>query len=242
VLSLKGWHRDSFSKVAQLLRKSIELEPGLALAHAYLALIRGLGKRVGLVADPETAVEDAIAHAEQALDLDDMDSNVLGLAGCALSDIGQTQRGIPILRKAIGLNPNNAQAHAALGAAHLMDHEYEEAIEHLRRGIDLSPLDGRLAVWYALLAICYLLNEEPDEAYKAAVAGCQSDRKTYMPHVVLTAILTVRGDSEAALQALSEALRIKPDLSQDEINHLVGREFGLALRKLRRESDATSQN
>ena len=42
------------------------------------------------------------------MELDGMDSNVLGLAGCALSDIGQASRAMPILRQSIELNPNNS--------------------------------------------------------------------------------------------------------------------------------------
>lgn len=226
VLALKGWHRDSFAEVNAILRQSIELEPDFALTHAYYALINGLSQRIGLAADPETAARAAIEHAERALDLDDMDSNVLGLAGCALSDVGHTRRAFPLLRNAIDLNPNNAQAHAALGAAHLVEKQVAPAIEHLKTGIALSPLDGRLAVWYAALALAYLLSGDVDQAVETAEAGCRADRKAYFSRVVLTGAHLVRGDSDGAGQALAECVRVKPDLSQSEIEALVGPELG----------------
>ena len=234
LLSIKGWHRDSFAEVAGTLRKAIELAPEFALAHANLALILGLGKRVGLVADGDEAAREAIAHAERAMDLDELDSNVLGLAGCALSDVGQTNRAAPLLLRAIELNPLNAQAHAALGTTYLVTEDYQAAIEQLNRGIDLSPADGRLAVWYSTLAIAQLFLNDTDAALSAAQRGCQSDRKTYLPWVVLTAVHLARDEQAEASSALDEGLRVKPDLSKDEISHLVGREFGIAIRKLLR--------
>jgi len=233
VLSLKGWHKESFREVGQVLRKSIAIEPGLALSHAYLSLIRGLGKRVGLAPDPESAARDAEKHAEIALDLEDMDSNVLGLAGCAFSDIGQTGRGIPLLKRAIDLNPNNAQAHAALGAAHLLDKDFALAAERLTHGIEISPLDGRLAVWFALLGIVRLHLGQLEQALSAAESGCQADRKNFMPRVVVAGIHLLLEDDRSARVALEDARRVKPDLSQGEMEHLIGPEIGGALERLR---------
>ena len=234
LLSLKGWHRDSFEQATQMLRQSVELEPDLALSHAYLALIRGLGKRVGLVSDPDTAEREAIKHAEMALELDESDSNVLGLAGCAFTDIGQISRGTPILKNAITINPNNAQAHAALGTAALSSNETQDAIIHIKKGIEISPLDGRLAVWYATLAIAYVQAEELDKALEAALAGCQADRKTYLPRVALTAVYIARDETAEAIAAWRESLRVKPDLTNDEVNCLVGRKLGIGIRRLQK--------
>ncbi len=240
LLSLKGWHRDSFREVAQMLRKSIELEPDYALSHAQLALIQGLGKRMGLVADPEQAIRETIEHSERAMDLDELDSNVLGLAGCALSDIGQTSRATALLKNAIEINPVNAQAHAALGTTHLATEDYPGAIRQLKKGIELSPADGRLAVWYSTLAIAHLQLGHTQQALEAAEIGCRSDRKTYLPRVVQTAVHLARSEQTRALDSLGEALRIKPDLSKDEISHLVGRKFGIAIRKLMKQRDKSN--
>ena len=233
-LSLKGWHRDSFAEVVDLLRKSIELEPDYALSHAHLALTQGLAMRVGLTADPEESSKEAVEHAEIAMDLDELDSNVIGMSGCALSDIGQIPRAIPLIEQAIELNPLNAQAHAALGTTCLSTEDYAGAVECLKKGIELSPADGRLAVWYASLAIAYLYLKDNESALAAAESGCRSDRKTYLPRVVRAAVHIVREEESLAVEAIKEATRVKPDLSKDEITRLVGRPFGIAIRKLMR--------
>ena len=233
ILSLKGWHRTSFTEAADLLKRSIELEPHLALSHAYRALILGLGYRVGLFVKSHDIKEETLQQAEEALDLDNMDSNVLGLAGCALADVGEADRAIPILQKAIEVNPNNAQAWAALGSAFLMNRDNETAIRHIEHGIKISPMDGRLAVWWAFLSFAYLVEKNLEKALHAAHKGCQSDDKTYLPRVLLTVVYTLLGDEDKAQKALKESYRIKPDLSEDEVRFLVGRTYAEKFLELR---------
>ena len=225
LLSVKGWHRDSFKEAAVLLRRSIAMEPDIALSHAYLALILGLGQNLGLLEKTDKLVEEAIKEAEIALELDNMDSNVLGIASCALSDVGLTERAIPIFMKSTELNPNNAQAWAGLGVAEIMSGNVDRGIECLQHGISISPLDSRLSMWWSSLSLAYLFKKDLDKALEAARKGCQSDDKNYIPRVALTAVLIKSDKHERAMQALRECYRVKPDLSQNEIIFLVGRKL-----------------
>ncbi|MCB1719753.1 MAG: tetratricopeptide repeat protein, partial [Candidatus Competibacteraceae bacterium] len=168
--------------------------------------------------------------------LDNMDSTVLGLSGCALADIGQVDRSIPILRNAVELNPANAQAWAALGAACLLQKRIDEAITHLRHGIRISPLDSRLSIWGALLAITLMLAKDIDGARQQGEWACQRDDRSYLPRVVLAAVNLVDNDRERALKALNDAYRIKPDLSSMQIEFLVGRTLGKSLLELKQSA------
>ncbi|TVO77878.1 winged helix-turn-helix domain-containing tetratricopeptide repeat protein [Sedimenticola selenatireducens] len=232
ILALKGWHIDTFSEAADLLRRSAALDMDFALAPAYLSLILALGHRVGLLGEREQTREEAIQAAELALQLDNMDSTVLGFAGCAMADLGLVSRALPILKNAVELNPNNAQAWAALGSACLIDNNPELAVTYLTRGIDMSPLDNRLAVWEALLALALMLTHELEAAQARAELACQRDDRTYLSRVVLAAVLLCRRMPEAAQQALAEAYRIKPDLSDTEIDALITAKLGKQLRAL----------
>jgi adenylate cyclase len=93
ILSLKGWHERTFSEGAELYRKAIALDPEFAPARAALSLLLSLGHMIGHVTEPD----EALAEADRALALDSGSSEVLGFAGCALSDIGHTTRGIELL-------------------------------------------------------------------------------------------------------------------------------------------------
>ena len=233
LLALKGWREETFLEAATLLRRSIELENDFAHAWAYLALILAFGHRVGLIRDRDQSAAEAEAAAEQALTLDSMDSTVLGFAGCALCDIGMLSRGMPMLKNAIQRNPANGQAWVALGAAHLSQNDLAAAIEHLDHGIRISPLDSRLSVWGALLSLACLLAGEIDKALEQAELATQHDHQTYLPRLVLAAIRLRQQDPGAAASALADAFAIKPDLSRQEIEGIVGKKAAAMLLKLR---------
>jgi len=233
VLALKGWHAASFSTAAELLRRSRTLDPDFALAHAYLALVTGLANRVGLAGDREESRAETLEAVERALDLDSMDSTVLGFVGCALADIGYLDRALPILRNAVEINPANAQAWAALGSACLLDGRVEEAVRHLTHGINLSPLDSRLSIWGTLLALGLMQSKDLEGALRQGELACQRDHRSYLPRIVVAAIRLLRNEPELALQALNEARRIKPDLAPAHLFSLAGRELGSRLLSLR---------
>jgi DNA-binding winged helix-turn-helix (wHTH) protein/Tfp pilus assembly protein PilF len=226
LLALKGWHRTTFVEATGMIEKAIEQEPDFALSHAYLALLKALGHRVGLLRDDDTIVPTAIAAAEKALQLESQDSMILGLAGCALADAGQVERALPILKKAIEIDPQNGQAKTALGAALMMKLDYTAAVGFLTEGIDCSPADSRLSVWRSALALGRLALGESDGALEAAQDACMEDDRIYLPRLALAAVHLVRKDRDNAEAAVRECLRTKPDLNQAEVKCFVGENLG----------------
>lgn len=220
ILALKGWNPTSFGEAIALLRQSVEIDPRFALAHGLLSLLLGFGARVGV--DSGSARDDTLEAAQTALDLDNMDSTVLGFVGCSLADVGETDRGEALLRNAVELNPANAQALVALGSVKLARREVEQAIDLLEQGMELSPLDSRLSVWGAFLAVAHLLARDPQSAAEAAATACQRHDGTYLPRVALAAARLMLGDPVAARSALEDALRINPQLDSAQMAALVG--------------------
>ena len=232
ILSLKGWNPDSFAQTAGMLRQSTELNPDEALGHAYLALTLALGQRVGMFKRSSEVLEEVFSEVDTALDLDRMDSNVLGLVGCALADVGEPDRGIPILLNAIEANPNNAQAQTALGAAYMLAGEIELAIKHLSQGISMSPMDGRLALWGATLANAHLFAGDLDSALTEAQKSTHAGGNLYVPHIVLAATHLARNEVDNAKQAVDRAYRIAPQLTDRQVAAVVGPKFAGTIEKL----------
>ena len=226
VLALKGWHEQTFTEGAELYRKSLALDPDFAPARAALSLLLAIGHMIGYVADPE----EALIEADRALALDSDDSEVLGFAGCALSDLGHKSRGIEILERAIERNPSNAQAWVALGATFLSNRQPDLAIEKLEHGLRISPRDNRLAVWMGIHALALGFTGRLDEAVAQARAACRRDGKLHNPRVVLAALLASQNSPEEATSALAEARRIRPQLSLREARGIVGGRYAEALR------------
>jgi adenylate cyclase len=223
VLSMKGWHERTFAEGAELYRKSIALDPDFAPAHAALSLLLAIGHLIGHVSEPD----EALAEADRALALDSDSSEVLGFAGCALSDLGHTTRGIEILERAIDRDPSNAQAWAALGAAQLTTRQPERAIATLEHGLRISPRDNRLAVWIGIYALALGWVGRLDEAIEQARVACRRDDKLHNPRVLVTAERT-----DEAVAALAEARRIRSRLSLREVRGIVGGRYAKALEKI----------
>ncbi|MDX1574792.1 MAG: adenylate/guanylate cyclase domain-containing protein [Kiloniellales bacterium] len=228
VLSLKGWHERTFAEGAELYRKAIALDPDFAPAHAALSLLLAIGHMIGHVSEPD----EALAEADRALALDSDSSEVLGFAGCALSDLGHTTRGIEILERAIDRDPSNAQAWVALGAAQLTTRQPERAIATLEHGLRISPLDNRLAVWIGIYALALGWVGRLEEAIEQARLACRRDDKLHNPRVVLAALLETAGRTDEAVAALAEARRIRAKLSLREVRGIVGGRYAKALEKI----------
>jgi len=234
LLAIKGWHAQSFNEAIALLKRCVQLKPDFSQATAYLSLLLALGHRVGILEREQSVVDEAIAWADKALAITNQDSTVLGLVGCALCDVGQLHRGEPLLYKATSINPANAQAWAALGAAKLVckPPNAEEAVKLLQHGVDISPLDSSLAIWRSILAIAHMLAGDIGAAREQAELGCQDDDKTYMPRVVLAAAHLMQKQIEQARADMQEALRIWPALGAKEITFLLGEKLGKPLLNL----------
>jgi adenylate cyclase len=214
IIGMRGWSEETVEEATALLRQAIRQDPELAFAHAYLALVLAIGHLMGLITDGRSQAE-ARRAAERALAIDSQDSDVLGYAGCALADLGDFARGIGLIERATELDPSNAQARAALGAA-LLETGRPEGIEYLRQGMRISPRDNRLAVWGALLARGLLRLDRTAEAIDAARAACRCDDKIFLPRIVLAIACAESGALEDAAAAMSDARRIRPRLAHGD--------------------------
>jgi adenylate cyclase len=201
--------------------ESLALDPELALARAQKALITALSARWGIL-DDEVLVGEARNDAEQALAMAPNQSDVLGYAGCAIAELGDPMRALPIVERATEENPGNAQAWAALGATQLVLKQVEDGIASLRRGLRISPSDYRRTVWQTTLAGGLSRLKSYDEALEAAQAACRSDVNFYPPRVVLAGVLARLGRDGEAAKALAEAKRLRPELSPPEVRLWAG--------------------
>jgi tetratricopeptide (TPR) repeat protein len=63
---------------------------------------------------------------------------------------GLNQEGVELLRKAMAIDPNNADIHHSLGLALVRQHNYADAIPELRQASELAPGNARYAYVYAI--------------------------------------------------------------------------------------------
>jgi adenylate cyclase len=218
-----GWNEQAVSEALNFLRRALELDGNFALARAQLALLSALAQNTGLVEHSTERAQEALAAAEMAIAADAGSSEVLGYAGCALSDLGHTKRGAEILRQAVEIDPSNAQAEVALGAALAMLGDRDTGIARMRHGMKLSPRDRRLGFWGWALGMFLLRANRTEEALEEALIAARRDPRLYLPPILEAVAQATLGRTELARAALLAARRIRPKLTKHEIERSHGR-------------------
>jgi adenylate cyclase len=222
-IALNGWNEESLAKAIKHLRAAIALDPNFALAHALAALLGAINANMSFAEDRFEAHQQASRDAEAAVSLDPNASEVLGYAGCALSDIGEFARGREWLERAIEIDPSNAQAHVALGATQVQLRELEAGIKTMQHGIRLSPRDAKLPFWGMVLAAGLARADRLQEALAESLNSCRRDGRLYGARVIAAFVLLRLGREREAHAMMAEARRIRATLSIEEIQHFFGR-------------------
>ena len=218
-----GWNEQAVSEAQNFLQRALELDANFALARAQLALLSSLAQNTGLVEHSTEHAQEALEAAEMAIAADAGSSEVLGYAGCALSDLGHTKRGVEILRQAVEIDPSNAQAEVALGAALAKLGDLDAGIARMRHGIRLSPRDRRLGFWGWALGTFLLRADRTGEALEEALVAARRDPRLYLPPILEAVAQATLGRAELAAAALMSARRIRPNLTRQEIERSHGR-------------------
>jgi adenylate cyclase len=217
VLAADGWNTKALTEAQRFLERALDLDSSFALARAQLALLAALAQSTALIARSRQRQSEAIAAAELAIADDGGSSEVLGYAGCAIFDLGDTRRGAEILQQAVELDPSNAQAQVALGAALALSGDLDGGIARMRHGIKLSPRDRRLGFWGWALGVFLMQARRPGEALDEARLAARRDPRLFLPPVLETLAHIALGEIDAAKASLMSARRLRPELTLSEI-------------------------
>jgi TolB-like protein/cytochrome c-type biogenesis protein CcmH/NrfG len=212
------WHMWAFTtpglaEAEAMFKRAMELEPGLARAHAGLSYVylqstfyRDPPGRVALL-------EKAMEFARSAVALDERDALcrcVLGRAHCMTQHYDDA---VAELEATIELNPSFAQGYFALAFTLVWCGREDEAIALLEQAVELSPRDPHLWTFYNARAFAHFSLGELKSAAFFARKGTRTPNATYWPFATLTASLGLLGGREEAEAAAAELLERKPDYS-----------------------------
>lgn len=231
-MSQKGWSSEGMSEARAHFQRAFTIDPDFSLARAHFALITAVAGNAGILSHTPEMLRDALDQAEQSILQDDGSTEVLGLAGCALSDLGERERGMEILERSIDIDPSNAQAHVALGATLAMAGQREAGIEKMRYGMRISPRDRRLGFWGWALANFMLRADRVEDALQEARTAAVRDPRLHLVRILEAVALVRLARIEEARVALRAAVRLRPTLTPGEIAHSHGRRIAEALEPL----------
>jgi TolB-like protein/class 3 adenylate cyclase len=150
---LRQLARESLEEAIRLLRRAIAIDPEYAVAMVQLAAAQWhlLGQGWLDRSDPE--LTDMVQLARTALELDGDDSEVLAAVAFLIAFPGNDfSGGMALIEKAIGLNPNSANALRQAGSLHAYAGDTRAALDRQMQADRLNPLEGGLShrLGYAL--------------------------------------------------------------------------------------------
>ncbi len=122
-----------------LYKKALALDPDYAAAHAWLARSLTLTWSQKWNADP-AVLELALSHAERAAELDPQSSYAISMVGWVQLWRRNRDESIAECRRAVVLDPNNAEAHLFLSLALSAAGLGEEALCYVEKAKRFSPV------------------------------------------------------------------------------------------------------
>jgi TolB-like protein/class 3 adenylate cyclase/Tfp pilus assembly protein PilF len=204
---------DSNVKCQDLLRQSIDLDPEFAGAHSRLAYAIVLSMVYFDSAADEARLDDALAAARRAIELDDQDANGYFAIGRVHLARREYDLAIDALEHALELNPCLAVTYCGLGDSLAYEGRLDEAIEQFEIAIKLSPHDPYRWAFYSYRSLAHLFRGEFEDAVAWARRSVQVPNAQYWPQAHLVAALGHLGDRARAKSAVADLMRVKPEFS-----------------------------
>ena len=200
--------REAMREALPLFRRSIDLDPEFAAAHAMAAWCYFWRRVNGWATDGTQETREGARLARRAVELGRDDAVALTRAGHALAHLaGEIDLGIALLDRAAFLNPNLASAWFLGGFLRTWRGEPENAIAHFERAMRLSPVDPELYRMHAGIAMAHLFAGRFDTA-----SAWAEEAYTKLPTFLMT--VSVVASSRALTGRLEEARRAMDQLRE----------------------------
>jgi tetratricopeptide (TPR) repeat protein len=159
--------------------------------------------------------DDAVRAYDHALQLEPALIQARNNLGLVRLKMGDAERGIEELRRAVELDDRSAEAQANLGAALSAHGDTVEAIAHLTRALEIWP-DYADAIYNRGLA--HLRAKDLDRAAADLAKTIEIRPEMAAAHNNLGIVLGMRSNDEGAIAEFRAAIRLDPRLREAEQN------------------------
>jgi DNA-binding winged helix-turn-helix (wHTH) protein/TolB-like protein/Flp pilus assembly protein TadD len=219
--------KDAFPAAKEAAKRALEINDGLAEAHASLGFIYFYydWNAVDAVKEFQRALADnpnyAMAHswygenlaamsrfqeagveAQRAMEEDPLSLIIGSNAGWTYSLAGKGDQAIEILKKAIEIDPSFPRTHFRLGRAYEQKKSYDLAISELVQAVNLSPED---ACYQGALGHVYAISGHTNQARKVLHDLESRIGQPYVPAYAIALVYAGLGEKDRAISWLEKA-------------------------------------
>jgi TolB-like protein/DNA-binding winged helix-turn-helix (wHTH) protein len=209
------WFNDDSSRSQEYYEKAIQLQPEYAAAWSGLADSYAVRAAAG-TSPPKEAMEKAEYAAGKALALDDSISDAHKTRGALyLFHSWDWKRAEGEMRRAIEIDPYNADAHHGYSYILRVSQRLDEALLEQKRATELDPYSRP---W--TLGAAYIHMRQFDAAIKELRLRTEARPNDIFPHFVLSDAYWFKGKWKESQQELEEGLRLSGDQQgADAVHH-----------------------
>ena len=168
--------KEAFVKSRELFKKALEIDPNYAAALTSLAWTHFMDARFGYTDSREESFTRAVELANQSEALDDKQPMVHSLLQFIYLIQKQYDKAIEEGRKAVALDPNNAQSYAIHGETLFRSGFFEESVPICEKAIRLHPYAP--LYFFANLANAYYWVGRYEESLAVAEQLINRSKKT----------------------------------------------------------------
>ena len=207
---LRGYGPDDNRRAVELFQQAVDLDPDYPLARAYRAFADVVLH--GYADAPDAVLVQAQELAASAVELDDNDGRCHWLLSMIHGHRGDLEGEERHIRRAIALNPNDANSLCGSGVCLAAHGRPEEGIDRIREAMRLNPYHPE---WYWVdLGIALYAARRYADAIEAF--GHRTPPK-YWILCRLAACYAQMGRTEEAAAAVAEVRRLRPDFSLSKV-------------------------
>jgi tetratricopeptide (TPR) repeat protein len=219
--------KEAFPAAKEAAKRALEMDDGLAEAHATLGFIyfyydwNGVDAanefHRALAENPNYAMAhswyaetlaamgrypEAVAEAQRALEDDPLSLIIGSNAGWTLCLAGKHDQGVEALKKTIEIDPSFPRTHFRLGRAYEQQRLYELAVSELEQAVSLSGGD---AYYKGSLGHAYAMSGNATQARQVLQGLEGRSRQEYVPAYAIALVYAGLGDDDQTISWLRKA-------------------------------------
>ena len=191
----------------RLFENAAEIDPDYGRSYAGMSRTFNLAWRYHWTPDPAAALDQAVDLANAAIGYDSLDARGYGELGFARLYKKHHDESLTAYRRAVELNPNDADLLAEMGDAMTYCGQTAQAVNLLKRAMRLNPYHPDWYLWYLGEAYFYACD------YQEAINTLHQMRDQSEAHRLLASSYAHLDLMEEAHFHAQQVLRIHPNFS-----------------------------
>jgi TolB-like protein/Tfp pilus assembly protein PilF len=206
----KGWTPEYLAQARKILEHALALDPNNVEAMAWMATVDVIVGSSYLTDDRAAHLAAAEATSVKALSLAPGHAFAHLMLGFVLNATKRVDRAMAEFERALALDRNLAEAHAAMGHAKFVMGRGAETEAHMNEAFRLSPRDIFAHRWYMMAGQAKLQCSAHAEAVALFLRGIEANRNFPPTHFFLAAGLALLGSIDQAKAAAKAGLALDP--------------------------------